>query len=99
MIPIYIGKKYSHKNPLYFRIYKDFVANNEIDTYNICNKTTTIFFSKIVFVMVFYIVSIFNDVLQSGCYESKLGCSNLDWFIDEVIKLEKKNGFLSEKHC
>ena len=32
-------KDHFHKNPLYFRKYTDFVADNEIDSYSIGNKT------------------------------------------------------------
>ena len=32
-----------------------------------------------------------ENVLQSGYYESLLGNNNVDWFVDEVIKLKKKN--------
>ena len=31
-----------------------------------------------------------EDVLKSGYYESPLGYNNVDWFVIEVIKLEKK---------
>ena len=35
-----------------------------------------------------------NDVLQSGYYESPfVGYRNIDWYFDEVIKLEKKTAF------
>ena len=39
-------KNHCHKNPLYllcFRIVADFEAVNEVDTSNICNKTTVIY--------------------------------------------------------
>ena len=36
-------KKHFHKNPLYFRIYADFEADNEKDNSNIGNKTTNIY--------------------------------------------------------
>ena len=29
-----------------------------------------------------------NDVLQSGYYESPLGYDNVDWFINEVIRIK-----------
>ena len=35
-------KKHFHKNPLYFRIYADFEADNETDFYSTVNKTTNI---------------------------------------------------------
>ena len=31
-----------------------------------------------------------NDVLQSGYFESPLGYDNVDWFVNEVIKLKNK---------
>ena len=34
-----------------------------------------------------------EDVLESGYYESPLGYDNVDWFVKEVIKLEKKMAF------
>ena len=34
-----------------------------------------------------------EDVLKSDFYESPLGYNNVDWFVDEVIKLENKMAF------
>ena len=34
-----------------------------------------------------------EDVLKSGYYKSPLGYNNVDWFVDEVIKLENKMAF------
>ena len=34
-----------------------------------------------------------EDVLKSGYYESPLGYDNVDWFVDEVIKVENKMTF------
>ena len=31
-----------------------------------------------------------ENVLKSGYYKSPLGYDNVDWFMDEVIKLEKR---------
>ena len=31
-----------------------------------------------------------DDILKSGCFESPLGENNVDWFVDEVMKLETK---------
>ena len=31
-----------------------------------------------------------EDVLKSGCYKFPLRYNNVDWFVDEVIKLENK---------
>ena len=40
--PLY-RKKNFHKNPLYFRIYADFEADNEIDDSNTGSKTTNFY--------------------------------------------------------
>ena len=34
-----------------------------------------------------------DDILQSGYYESPLGYSNADWFVNEVKKLEYEMTF------
>ena len=34
-----------------------------------------------------------KDILQSSYYESPLGHNNVDWFVNEVIKLENKMAF------
>ena len=34
-----------------------------------------------------------EDVLKSGYYKSPLGYDNVDWFVDEVRKLENKMAF------
>ena len=31
-----------------------------------------------------------NDILQSGCYEYPLQHKKVDWFVDDVTKLENK---------
>ena len=82
-------KKHFHKNPLYFRIYADFEADNEKDGSIIGNKTTNIYKQNPV-INGYHIVSELEDVLKSGYHKSPLGYDNVDWFVDEVIKLEKK---------
>ena len=44
-------KKHFHKNPIYFRIYAVFEADNEIDNSSIGSKTTSIY-NKILYVIV-----------------------------------------------
>ena len=34
-----------------------------------------------------------DDVLQGGYYESPSGYNNVDWFVDEIVKLESKMDF------
>ena len=78
--------KHFHKNPLYFRIYAVFEADNEIDNSTIGNKTTNIY-RQIPVLNGYHIKSELNDILQSGCYESPLGYKNVEWFVNEIIKL------------
>ena len=85
-------KKHFHKNPLYFRIYADFEADNEKDNSIIGNKTTYIY-KQIPVLNGYHIVSELEDVLKSDYYKSPLGYDNVDWFVDEVIKLENKMAF------
>ena len=85
-------KKHFQKNPLYFRIYADFEADNEKDGSKIGKKTTNIYKQKPV-LNGYYIISELNDVLASGYYESPLGYDNIDWFVKEVIKLKNKMAF------
>ena len=92
MNPIFIGKKHFHKNPLNFRIYADFEADNEKDNSKIGNKTTNIYKENPV-LNGYYIISELEDVLESGYYESPLGYNNVDWFVKEIIKLENKMAF------
>ena len=89
---IYIGKKHFHKNPLYFRIYADIEADNEKDNSSIGNKTTNIYKQNPV-LNGYRIISELEDVLKNGYYKSPLGYNNVDWFVNEVIKLENKMAF------
>ena len=85
-------KKFFHKNPLYFRIYADFEAENEKDNSVIGNKTTNIYKQNPV-LNGYHIVSELEDVLKSDYYKSLLGYNNVDWFVNEVLKLENKMAF------
>ena len=82
-------KKHFLMNPLYFRIYADFEAKNEKDNSIICNKTSNIYKQNPV-LNVYCIVSELEDVLKSGYHKSPLGYNNVDWFVNEVIKIENK---------
>ena len=85
-------KKHFHKNPLYFRIYAVFEGDNENENTCIGNKTTNIYKQNPV-LNGYHIVSELEDVLKSENLKSPLGSDNVDWFIDEVIKLENKMAF------
>ena len=64
--------KHFHENPLYFRIYSDFEADNEKDNSSVDNKTTNIYKQNPV-LNGYHILSELEDVLESGYYESPLG--------------------------
>ena len=85
-------KKHFHKNPLYFRIYADFEADNEKDISSIGNKPTNIYKQNPV-LNGYNIVSELDGVLKSEYYKFPLGYNNVDWFVDEVIKLGNKMAF------
>ena len=82
-------KKYFHKNPLYFRVYADFEADNEKDNSIIGNKTTNIYKQNPV-LNGYHTVSELDEVLKNGYHKSPLGYNNVDWFVNEVIKSENK---------
>ena len=79
-------KKPFHKNLLYFRIYADFEADNEKDNSIIGNETTN-FYKQNPVLNGYHIISELEDVLKSEYYKAPLGYNNVDWFVDEVIKL------------
>ena len=85
-------KKHFHKNPLYFRIYADFEADNEKDISIIGNKTIDIYKQNPV-LNGYHIISELEDVLKRDYYKSLLGYNNVDWFVNEVMKLENKMAF------
>ena len=82
-------KKHFHKNPLYFRIYADFEADNEKDNSNIGNKTTNIYIQYPI-LNGYEIISELEDVLKTGYHKSPSGYNNVDWFVDEVKKSKIK---------
>ena len=41
----------------------------------------------------YHIISKLEDILKSDYYKSPLGYNDVDWFVDEVIKLENKMAF------
>ena len=85
-------KKYFHKNPIYFRIYADFEADNQKDDSVVGNKTTNIYKQNPV-LNGYYILSELEDILKSKYYQSPFGYNNVDWLVDEIIKLENKMTF------
>ena len=67
------------KNPLFFRIYEDFEADNEKDNSSIGNKTTNIYKQNPA-LNGYQLESEFEDVLENGYHKSLLGYNNVDWF-------------------
>ena len=85
-------KKHFHKNHLYYTIYADFGVENEKDNSSIGNKTTNIYKQNPI-LEGYHIESELEDVLKSGYHKSLLRYNNVDWFVDEVIKVENKMTF------
>ena len=85
-------KKYFHKNKLYFRIYADFEADNKKENTIIGDKTTNIYKQEPV-CNGYYIESELDHILKNGYRKSPLGHENVDWFVDEIVKLENKMNF------
>ena len=86
------GKKHFHKNLLFFKIFADFEADNEKDNSSKGNKTTNI--NKQNPILNGYdMKSELEGILISGYHKSPLGYNIVDWFVDEVIKLENKMTF------
>ena len=88
-------KKHFSKNLSYFMIIADFQADDEIANSSIRNKNTNIFTQNPVNNGC-YIVSVLDNVLRSGYYESPPGYENVYWFTDEVIRFENKVAFFIE---
>ena len=85
-------KKHFHKIPLNFRIFADFQADNEKDNSILGNKPTNIYKQNPV-LNEYHIKSGLEDVLKSDYYKSPLGCINVDWFVNDFIKLGNKMAF------
>ena len=76
-------------NPLFFRIYTDFEADNGFDKSSTGRKTTNSHKQKPIlngYPKVFEL----EDVFKSGYYKSPLGYDSVDWFVEEVKRLENK---------
>ena len=85
-------KKYFQKNKLYFRTYPDFDADNKKENTNIGDKTTNIYQQEPV-CNGYQTVSDSDHVLKSEYHKSPLGYENINWFVDEIVKLESKMTF------
>ena len=89
-------KSQFQKDPLYFCIYADFEAVNEIDNSNKDKKTTKRYRQNLV-CNAFYLVYELKDVLINGYYKYPLGYDIVDWFVNEVMKLHEKMVFCFKK--
>ena len=81
-----------HKNPFHFGIYADFETDIEIDNSSIGYETTEFFKQNPIF-NGYHIESELEDVLKSAYYKTTLRYDNVDWFVDEVIKVQNKISF------
>ena len=72
-----------YKTPIFFRIYADFEADNEIDNSSINKKTTNIYMQNPV-LNGYHIESVVEDALQSKYHKSPLGYDNKNWYVDEL---------------
>ena len=80
------------KNPKFFRVYADFEADNDKKDNVIGNKTTNIYNQNQV-LNGYNIISGIGNILKGGYHESPLGCNDLVWFVNQVIKLENEIAF------
>ena len=80
------------KNPLYFWIYADFEADNEKDNSSIGNKTTSIYKQSPV-PNGYRIISELEDASTSWYHKPPLGYIIINWFVNEVKKIEIKMAF------
>ena len=85
-------KNLFHKHPLYCRIYADFEADNEKNISSIGNKTTNIYRQNPI-LDGYHIESELEGILKSGYHKSPLGYNNVDCFVNEGLKLERKMAF------
>ena len=70
-------KKLFHKNPIHFRIFADFEADNEKDNSSLGNRATNIYRQNPI-INGYRIVSELEDVLKIGYCESPLRFDNVD---------------------
>ena len=73
-------------------MYADFEGGNEVNNSSKGDKTTT-YYKQNPVCNGFHIVSELDDVLKSFFYKSHLGYDNVEWLVDEVIKIENKMTF------
>ena len=81
-----------HKNSICFRVYPGFEVDNGIDISSVGSKTTNIHKQNPV-CNGYEILSELEDVLKSSYYKSPLEYENVDWFVNEIVKLENRMHF------
>ena len=74
---------------LYYRIFAAFQVDIDTDKSNVENKTTTIYNQNPVLIG-YLIISELDDVLKDGFFESNTGYKKINWFVDQVKKLENE---------
>ena len=93
-IELYIfWRNHFHKNPVYFKIIADFEAENEIEDGEVVGNKTLKIYKQNPLLNGYYKISELENVLKSGYYEYPSGYDNIDWYVNEVIKIENKISF------
>ena len=88
-----IWKIHFHKNPIHFKNIADFEADNEIEDGEVVGNKTTKIYKQNPILNGYYKISELENVLKSGYYDSPLGYDNIDWYVNEVIKIKSKIRF------
>ena len=84
-----------HNTPIIIRTYASFEVDNKIDNFRV-GKKANVFYEQNLVCYGFCTVSEWNDALRSSFIQSLLGYDRVDWFVDEVIKLDKHMNFFFE---
>ena len=87
-------KTFSYESILFWD-FADFDSGNEVDNSNIGDKTTNIYEQNLILTGLCE-NSDLEAMLKSGYYESTFGPKNVDWYVNEVTKLEKEKAFFFE---
>ena len=85
-------KDHFQKTPIFFWIIADFEADNEIDNSS-RGKRKTNNYKQNPICNGYYIISELEEVLENGYFKSPSGYDNVDWFLEETIKMEIKRTF------
>ena len=86
-------KKHSLKNPLYFKIFALILKLiMKLNTAKLSKKTVN-FCKQNLLCKGYYKVSKLDVFLQIGYFESPVDYNTVDWFVNEILKLENRMAF------